>query len=744
MNFKTVKIAILLLLSLLFLPFTGSAEIKIDGRPDETEWTTAQSFKDFVVIDPLTLETPRMATETRVLSLPEGLAVAFICDQPSGETRTSTNTALDASRFDSDSISLMIDFDGTGKIAYEFSVSLAGSYRDGTITDESRFSYEWDGVWQRAISEEQDRWTAEILLPWSIVAMREGNGNTRSMGVSFQRILHSRNEKFAYPNATPDRGRFISDFAKIEVQRYSSRELDIWPYATLLGDMVNNHVTAKAGLDLFWKHSGKLQVAATINPDFGHVESDDLVINFSAIESFYSEKRPFFTENQAIFKLNMPRSGNLIYTRRIGGPNDKDKGPSDIDGAVKVIGSTGHLDYGFFTARESDEEGRSFYAGRLSFPKQNYSLGILATYVEHPFLDRTALVNALDYDVRLGDKIRWEGKFFSSDIESPLKDGRGYGGYTSILYNPSERWSYQTLFTIYGDTLDVSDMGYVQRTNLEETYLSGQWRKTDFADDSSLASVSWKLVSILGRNTYGDRLPFSFTLSRTAKLKSGSDIVGQIGLEISGYDDMISRDHGLVYLNNRWHGALSYSSPRRDSWRTSLAFKVFQEGYDGWGMGIESGATWYPHEKITVDFSINPRWSRDWLIWMRDDLMAGFASRQVKGNILTTWFPADGHEIRLKAQWVAVNADSAQGYRIDARGRLTAVNDGINDFARTNFGLQLRYKYEIAPLSDFYIVYSRGGQDNIENPDKSTMGLLGSGTGLRDSDQILAKVRYRF
>jgi hypothetical protein len=744
MNFKTIKIPTLLLAALLLLPGLGSAEIKVDGKLDESEWTGAQSFRDFVVIDPLTLETPRMPTEVRVLSLPEGLAVSFICDQPSGETRTRTVTALDAARFDSDSVSLMIDFDGTGKTAYEFSVSITGSYRDGTITDETRFNYDWDGVWQRAVNEEPERWTAEILVPWSIAAMRDGGGETRTIGASFQRVSQSKNEKFAFPAATPDMGRFVSNFTKIEVRRYSTQELDVWPYVTVLSDLVNDTVTAKAGLDLFWKRGGSLQVAATLNPDFGQVESDDLIINFSAIESFYTEKRPFFTENQSIFKLGIPRSGNIIYTRRIGGPSDKDRSPSDIAGALKVIGSTGHLDYGLLTAIESEDEGRNYYAGRLVFPAEHYSVGALVTYVERPYLERTALVDVIDYDIKMGDSARWEGKFLSSNIELPREDRKGYGAYSSFLYNPSEIWNCQAVFTYYGDNLDISDMGYVQRTNLRELYLSGLWRRTNFADDSSLASVSWKLTSIFGQNTDGDTLPSSFTLNRTEKLKSGSDITAQAGLETQGYDDLISRGHGLVYLNERWNGTLSYNVPRRGSWREYLALKVFQEGIDGWGFGIESGATWYPHENFNIDLSLNPRWSNDWLIWMQDDLLATFSNRQARTNLLTTWFPAERHELRLRVQWVALDAEAKQGYRIGSAGDLVQSSDMIDDFARINFGLQFRYRYELAPLSDFYIVYSRGGLEDIENPDESILSLLGSGMSLRDSDQILVKLRYRF
>jgi hypothetical protein len=91
-----------------------------------------------------------------------------------------------------------------------------------------------------------------------------------------------------------------------------------------------------------------------------------------------------------------------------------------------------------------------------------------------------------------------------------------------------------------------------------------------------------------------------------------------------------------------------------------------------------------------------------------------------------------------------MKAEDGQGYQIGPRGRLIPYSNAVNDFSMLNFGLQLRYRYEIAPLSDFYIVYSRGGLDRIENSDESTLGLLGSSMDLRDSDQMLVKLRYRF
>ena len=472
----------LLLAALLLVSNTALAELKIDGRLDDPDWAEAQVFSDFIVIEPLTFNTPRLQTKALLLSTPEGLAVVFICEQPE-ETRTRTITQRDPQQFDADSVSLMIDFDGTGEIAHEFGVSITGSYRDGTITNENSFSRDWDSVWQRAVNEEPESWTVEILLPWSIVAMREGADETRQIAVFCQREVHDSGEKFAFPATSSGLTRFVSDFARIEVQRYSAQEFNVWPYVTVLSDIVNDSITGKGGLDLFWKPSGRFQVVATFNPDFGQVESDDLVIDFSAIETRFSDKRPFFTENQGIFGDTLPVGDHIFYTRRIGGPRDDNGGASDIDGALKVIGSAGSLNYGIFAAHEADAVGRSFYAGRVTFPGDNWSVGAISTYVERPFLDRTALVNMIDYDVKPGDSWRWYGEFISGKVDSNTGSSDGLGAFNVIEYTPNDRWTYDASLLQYTDSLDITDMGYSRRNNIEELHVGVEYRHTDFPEN---------------------------------------------------------------------------------------------------------------------------------------------------------------------------------------------------------------------------------------------------------------------
>src|SRR5262249_38269359 len=147
---------------------------------------------------------------------------------------------------------------------------------------------------------------------------------------------------------------------------YSQSLLALTPYVSGLYDNANKKSSFDAGLDIFWKPSGQLQLTATINPDFGQVESDDLVVNFGATEVFIAEKRPFFTENQGIFEFTTPSDfSQLLYTRRIGGPSDDGNGSGDIVGALKLNGSFGETKYGLFGADERGDAGRTFTALRL-------------------------------------------------------------------------------------------------------------------------------------------------------------------------------------------------------------------------------------------------------------------------------------------------------------------------------------------------------------------------------------------
>ena len=436
--------------------------------------------------------------------------------------------------------------------------------------------------------------------------------------------------------------------------------------------------------------------------------------------------------------------GNLIYTRRVGGPRDDNREASKIEGALKIIGSAGPINYGVFSAKEDEDVGRTFYAGRVSLPADKWSLGWLTTYVERPFLDRTGLVNAFDYDFIFGESWRWNGQVIGSKIKALQGRSSGAAFTSSVEYTVNKDQDYSISIDRYDDKFDINDMGYIRRNDIENLSIRGTYQLSNFSEDSSISNISWRFRSAISRNTEGDLFPASVMLNMGTKSRSGADMMFNLSFTSSGYDDRISRGNGLVRLNKQFGTNIHYSAPRRGKWKKSLGINISQEGYEGWGAGISADVVWYPSENLNLDLSLGPNWSRDWLIWVQGTQLGSFSKRQVSAMLSANWFPAAKHEFRLKTQWATVNAEAEQSYFIGNGGHLIRDNQPMSDFAQINFGLQFRYRYEIGSLSDFYLVYSRGGFNYINNPDRDIINLLGDSTKLRDSDQIIVKIRYCF
>ena len=198
----------------------------------------------------------------------------------------------------------------------------------------------------------------------------------------------------------------------------------------------------------------------------------------------------------------------VFYTRRIGGPSDRDRRPSNIQYALKAIGSTDTLNYGFFTAREEGETGRSYYAGRLLFPRDNWSVGLLTTYTERPFLDRTALVNCFEYTLSLGDAASIKGILLGSSIETPGDTHNGFGTWNTISFATKDfRWSYNMTVIHFDNKLDINDMGYSQRNNFDLIMMRPSYNQLNFSQDSDIASINWSSNMVITEKHGGISFP---------------------------------------------------------------------------------------------------------------------------------------------------------------------------------------------------------------------------------------------
>ncbi len=185
-----------------------------------------------------------------------------------------------------------------------------------------------------------------------------------------------------------------------------------------------------AGADVKYGLTSNLTLDATVNPDFGQVESDPSVLNLSAFETFFAEQRPFFLEGTGIYSFQIDcnavncNNEGLFYSRRIGRSPQLGSLYGDatsptsttILGATKLTGrlSTG-TNIGVLDAVTQRADGP---LGQTLEPTTNYAvvraqqdlrggesgIGILLTGVDrstdswtHDVLNRDAYVAATDF-----------------------------------------------------------------------------------------------------------------------------------------------------------------------------------------------------------------------------------------------------------------------------------------------------------------------------------------------------------
>ena len=130
-------------------------------------------------------------------------------------------------------------------------------------------------------------------------------------------------------------------------------------------------------------------------------------------------------------------------------------------------------------------------------------------------------------------------------------------------------------------------------------------------------------------------------------------------------------------------------------------------------------------------------------MWQHDTLFDSFNRHQTNVSAGFDWIMTSRHELRLKLQAIGLDAQLRQAYRVDSNGNSIPTDEPVSDFSVSNLGIQLRYRYELAPLSFLYIVYGRGGFEQNETAPGSGEVVRDS-FELRDDEQLLIKLSYRF
>ncbi len=221
---------------------------------------------------------------------------------------------------------------------YFFVINPLGAIVDGTMYNDSWNDDSWNGIWDYAASINDDGWSAEMKIPFS--QLRFNASDSMKWGINFQREIERRKEESYMIMVPKKESGFVSHFAELDgLEGIKNKpRIEVLPYVVQKAQSLvhdpndpfykGNRYKTTLGGDIKIGLGSNLSLDATINPDFGQVEVDPAVVNLSAFETYFDEKRPFFIEGSNL--LNFGRGGsnnnwnfnfgspNFVYSRRIG------------------------------------------------------------------------------------------------------------------------------------------------------------------------------------------------------------------------------------------------------------------------------------------------------------------------------------------------------------------------------------------------------------------------------------------
>ena len=310
--------------------------ITIDGRLDEPSWANAEPAARFTQTDPAEGQLATEATEVRVLIGEDALYIgARLYDREPNRVKAALARRDDD--VEGDEFDVYLDTFHDHLSGVRFRVTPGGAILDGILGSSAQGSDEddsWDPVWESATGLDSLGWTAELRIPLS--QLRYNSTPDGTWGIQLYRKILRKGEEdwFAFVPKSEFSG--VSRYGHLVGlgPLHAQRRLELAPYAlaraayapTAAGDpfQSGHEYHGSAGVDLKYGLTSDLTLNATVNPDFGQVEVDPAVVNLSAFETFFPEKRPFFVEGADVFRFGGIRASNsfgfpeFFFSRRIG------------------------------------------------------------------------------------------------------------------------------------------------------------------------------------------------------------------------------------------------------------------------------------------------------------------------------------------------------------------------------------------------------------------------------------------
>ena len=756
---------------------------KIDAILDDDCWKNIPPAKDFVQFRPYNGEKASYPTEVKIVYDDKAIYVAAMLYDSYPDSIMKQYTPRDGYG-SSDQFGVFIDPYNNGINAFGFFVTPVNVQVDLKSQENGPEDENWDAVWNSQTQIVDSGWIVEYKIPYS--ALRFPKKDIQKWGMNLFRNIERYRENSTWSFIDREKQGWISQQGELNgIEKITPPvRLSITPYvsAYVENNAENESWTNyyRGGLDLKYGINESYTLDMMLVPDFGQIQSDDVVLNLSPFEVFYDEKRQFFTEGTELFSR-----ADIFYSRRIGNtPNDfwnieenlqenekliKNPSITQLINATKVTGrSTKGLAVGFLNGMTiaSQAEIRDTVTNTerkvITQPFTNYNVLVFDQNLKnnsYVSIINTNLsrfedeyyANVTGAELSLYNKKKTY-QLFSKGAVSQIRNNTSnpeLGFYSHvILSKASGQFRYSLSNRIESDNYDPNDLGYMRNNN--EISSSGRISYYIF-------KPFWRLLNMYNNFSFGYSQLYKPNVYKEIEISLNSNMTFKnhfnwgfyLGIEpYETHDYFEARVEGRLYIEPATQRLFTWMST---DYRKKVALDVelgakFPNSYNqkSYSFGLEP--RFRPNDRLLLTFgteydnNLNDIGYVD-MTEKEDIIYFGQRDRVDIENTMETRYIFNENmsiNLRLRHYWSKVKYNKF--YTLNVDGTLTDEDNytTVNDINFNYFTIDLGFRWIFAPGSELSLVwknaiytdsneiinnYFNNLQKTIESPQTNSISL---------------------
>lgn len=617
----------------------------LDGVLDDSCWEVATHIDGFwrQIADEPELE----PTEAWICYDRRAIYVAFRChDSQPGQIRAD-QLKRQGSMWRDDRVELWLDVEDAGRGFYGFVVNPAGTQQD-SVPGGSAEKIEWRGDWRTATRIDEAGWTAEIEVPFSILRYPQGQESFRFY---LSRHLARARDTSIWP---PCYAR-ISDHANCA--RWVGLSSPPVPYRRVIMPYVLSVASENeeerelltGGLDVKVTHPLGPVGLLTYSPDFSNIEDVVETIDFTFVERYLPEYRPFFQEGASY----LPSAGGewgapveLLYTRRIG----------ELDWGAKAFGTVGPHRFGLLDAyRRGGENHLAWNYDHLFGTRGAIGLGGVDRRVPDEPRNRALGMSGEWWWPFVGGSKSISGNWYRSRTDGEGGDGTALDLGASLWQD--QGWSGWLSYSSVGAEFRAED-GYVPETGVRNRSLGLSHERR--YDVGALEEVEWSFSVDSGESQDGPRR--SVWVSHDRDWRNGWSVEAGLSRgERDGYDvasTMLEVDWNRQDIYRR--GEVEYRWGER--YAHPYRYQSVSQGFrmdDAWSAEISIERSYAAERDEDTGAISPPQWERQLILTTSYDLSLErtVSARLVRRGGTTNVYAAYRQRVRRGTDLLVVAGD---------------------------------------------------------------------------------------